>query len=224
LPWLARSAEDVLDVGCAAGGFATIWRAFNPNVQYTGVDLSPNLIEAARQLHPHDDFLIGDSAEGLPLADRSADVVQALGWLHWEPRYVNGLAELWRVTRHRLFFDLRLHERMDDLVGLQELAPGENVPYICASWPSVFSGLLDLAPSRLLAYGYQGPPASNVSGMPELVTFATFVLERAQEHPERKAEVCIDLPLALPAGPAGRATLYPGTQLGVFAPEASEED
>src|SRR5688572_479814 len=87
LPELARAASSVLDVGCGAGGFLSIWRHFNPTLVYTGIDASAGLIEAASEQHPGVEFLVADGAEPLPVADRSADVVAALGWLHLEPRW-----------------------------------------------------------------------------------------------------------------------------------------
>ena len=36
LPWLAGRTGDVLDVGCGAGGFADVWRHFNPGIRYGG--------------------------------------------------------------------------------------------------------------------------------------------------------------------------------------------
>jgi SAM-dependent methyltransferase len=192
LPELARGAESVLDVGCAAAGFADIWRAFNPGVRYTGADVSVALVEAARRLHPDSEFLVADAAAGIPLPDRSADVVQALGWLHWERRYALALRELWRLTAHALFFDVRLHEGAEDVVGAQAIAGGGTTPYICASWPRFADLALSLQPARVRAYGYYGPPAESVSGMPEQVCFATFVLERG-DGPRT-----LDLELPLP--------------------------
>src|SRR5260370_26500151 len=104
LPGLARSARSLLDVGCAAGGFVDIRRTYNPGLRYTGVDLSTALVETARARHPDAEFLVGDCSEGLPLPDAAAEVVAALGWLHWEPRYGTALAELWRLTGHSLLF------------------------------------------------------------------------------------------------------------------------
>lgn len=40
LPWLARQAHSVVDVGCAAGGFSDVWRHYQPEIRYVGVDLS----------------------------------------------------------------------------------------------------------------------------------------------------------------------------------------
>jgi SAM-dependent methyltransferase len=189
LPGLAAGAKTVLDVGCAAGGFVDIWRAFNGALRYTGVDLSESLVAAARRLHPHAEFLVGDCAVGLSLSDRAADVVAALGWLHWEPRYADALRELWRLTGHSLFFDVRLHDGSEDLVGAQAI-PGGRTTYLCASWPRLRRLLLDLEPGSIRGYGYVGPPADTVSGMPTKLCFAAFVLERG----DLPTDLSLDLP------------------------------
>jgi SAM-dependent methyltransferase len=193
LPELAAGAESVLDVGCAAGGFVDIWRAFNPDLRYTGVDVSEALVAAARRRHPDAMFLVGNCAAGLSLPDRAADVVAALGWLHWEPRYADALCELWRLTGRSLFFDVRLHDADDDIAGVQEI-PGGETSYLCVSWPR-FAGLLaGLAPSSIRGFGYFGPPAASVRGVPDEVCFAAFVLERG----DGATRVSLDLPLEWP--------------------------
>ena len=80
------------------------------------------LVALGRRLRPQLQLEVGDCAEGLALADRSADTVQALGWLHWEPRYAAALAELWRLTRRWLFFDVRIALGDSDVTGAQALA------------------------------------------------------------------------------------------------------
>jgi SAM-dependent methyltransferase len=181
LPDLARSASSVLDVGCGAGGFVDIWRAFNAEVEYAGVDVSVPLVEAARQLHPGTRFEVGDCAEGLPLPDGAADVVQALGWLHWEPRWERALTELWRLTGRALFFDLRLGA---DAVGRQEFAPGAWTPYLVLDRERLLERLRALGAASIRAYGYPGPPAPATEGLPDEVVFATFVLERSGDARE----------------------------------------
>lgn len=193
LPELAAGAQTILDVGCAAGGFVDIWHAYNPALHYTGVDVSASLVAAARGLHPEESFLVGDCAEGLPLPDGAADLVAALGWLHWEPRYARALRELWRLTGRSLFFDVRLLDGPEDVVGTQEI-PGGETPYLCLSWPR-FAKLLDeLAPGSIRACGYLGPPATTVQGMPEEICLAAFVLDRG----EPPLDLSLDLPLEWP--------------------------
>lgn len=196
LPELARESATVLDVGCAAGGFANIWRAFNPALRYTGVDVSHALVEAARRLHPHDTFVVGDAVRGIPLPDAAADTVAALGWLHWEPRYADALTELWRLAGRRLLFDVRLHDGDGDLVGAQELPGDGETPYLCASWAGFAPLLESLTPGTIRAYGYTGAPAATVRGMPPEVCFAAFVLERG--HPPLRHD--LDLPFSTSKG------------------------
>jgi SAM-dependent methyltransferase len=186
LPALATGAESVLDVGCAAGGFVGIWRAYNPTLHYTGIDVSRPLIAAAREAHPDVEFLVSDVATGVSLAH----AVAALGWLHWEPRWRDALAELWRLTAKQLFFDVRLHDGDAELLGAQAIHGGE-VPYLCLPWRPLRDALLALEPGAIAAYGYMGAPSGTVTGMPETICFAAFVVTRGTPPPT----LSIDLPV-----------------------------
>ena len=229
LPWLAAQAESVLDVGCGAGGFAEVWRACRRSIRYTGADISPPLIETARRAHPEHDFLVADCAAGLPLEDGFADVVVALGWLHWEERYAAALRELWRATRRFLFFDLRLTDADGpDMTGAQRLAlTGDwdghtTVPYICLSWPRAVELLLSLEPARILGHGYWGVPAATVMGVNEQVCFATFVLERARPGGRSGPEVALDIPLRWPERLEPAARLQDATALAELLGDAGK--
>ena len=222
LPWLARQAATGLDVGCAAGGFLNMWRQYNPAVSYTGVDLSASLIDAARRRHPDATFLHGDCPAGLLLPDRAATVVQALGWLHWEPRYGAALRELWRLTDRYLFFDVRLTDGSDQvLTGRQRMVllnawdGRTTTPYLIVPWPQMASLLIACHPDTLLGYGYWGPPADTVTGVPGRVCFATFVMEKtpAAAARRRRPQVCLDLPFAWPEALSGLVNAIHGTQL-----------
>ena len=203
IPWLAEESRSLLDVGCAAGGFATIWRHWNPDLAYAGVDVSKPLVEAARRLHPDCRFEVADCAEGLPFADEEFDAVQALGWLHWEPRWARALSEMWRVAERRLFFDVRLLPEAQQ--GEQRLAlsgewDGETtVPYLCLAWQDFAQTLLSLEPGSILGQGYLGKPSDTVTGVQGEICFATFVLERDPSRTDAPV-VAVDLPYVWPAG------------------------
>lgn len=214
LPWLARTSASVLDVGCASGGFLDIWRALRPAISYTGIDVSPALVESARMRHPGVEFGVGDAAEGLALTDGAAETVQALGWLHWEPRYPSALAELWRVTGSRLFFDVRLRSGVDDVIGSQALDGGGSTPYVVAGWDAFAARLLALSPATILGYGYVGPPAPSAVDVPENVWLATFVLARG----EGPTAVCLDAPFGWPAELEAGVRRYPAARLEQLAP------
>lgn len=235
LPWLARQAASVLDAGCAAGGFSDIWRSYQRGILYTGIDVSEALVRAARALHSDDAFLYGDVAHGIALSDRCATVVQALGWLHWEPRYEAALAELWRLTDRYVFFDVRLRDNPVPLVGKQQVAPlgpwdGQaTTPYLVVSWGAFAQLLVACQPRTILGYGYWGAPAATVMGISEPICFATFVLEKPSEVArERQPCVCLDLPLGWPETLSDRVELLPGSRLNAVmtlcGPRASEGD
>lgn len=227
LPWLATQARSVLDVGCGAGGFSSVWRSFQPALRYTGVDISAPLLEAARAAHPGDEFIQADCAVGLPLADRYAEVTAALGWLHWEERHARALHELWRVTDRYLFFDLRLVAEGSDVRGSQRLEltgawdGHTTVPYVCRAWPEVADLLLALDPKRILSHGYWGQPAGTVAGVSHPVCFATFVLERAGAEAGPHPEVALDLPLSWPEGRRDAVRLLGVEDLERIAPDST---
>lgn len=228
LPWLARQAQSVLDVGCAAGGFSNIWRHYGRDLAYTGVDVSAPLIEVARRAYPDLRFLQGDCIDGLPLPDRAATVVAMLGVLVWIPQYREAMRELWRLTDRYLFLDHRLVARPEDAsVGAQQLAltgrpwDGETVtPYVCIPWREFAEFLLGLEPAAILGTGYWGKPARTAMGVASDICFATFVLEKksaASSH-RQQCTVCVDLPWAWPADLTSNVKLLPGSELEDLVP------
>jgi SAM-dependent methyltransferase len=228
LPWLASEATSVLDVGCAAGGFADVWRHWNGGLRYSGVDVSQPLVEAARKLHPESSFEVADCADGLPFEDGRFDTVAALGWLHWEPRYEQAIAEMWRVSGRRLFFDVRLDgAASEDRAGRQRLAlagdwDGETtVPYLVLAWDDFAAKLLALGPGAILTQGYVGRPSDTVTGMQGEISFATFVLERRGPD-TRQPAVCADLPFDWPARFRDEVDLRDPEELGRLAPTEVE--
>lgn len=226
LPWLARRATSVLDVGCAAAGFNHIWRYYQSTITYTGVDVSGSLVAAARAFFPDSEFCQGNCTAGLPFPDHYATIVQALGWLHWEPQYREALEELWRLTERYLFFDVRLSAAPDmELRGEQQLAltqpwDGETTtPYLAVAWPSFAELILGLQPTMLLGYGYWGTPAGTVIGVGQQICFATFVLEKGSQQKKMiSPTVCVEMPLVWPSADAREVNLLPAAELDRIIP------
>ncbi len=232
LSWLAGHAESVLDIGCAAGGFSNVWRHYNKQINYVGVDVSASLIEVARKLHPDLSFFQGDCVEGLSFPARHSTVVSALGWLHWERRYKDALKELWRLTDRYLFFDLRVVDKPEGSVnGKQQITflggwDGKTTtPYVTVSWSSLADFFLEFAPLRILAHGYWGKPAETVMNIHTPVCFAAFVLEKKPDMSDQVATtVCLDLPLPWPEARKGNVAVLPATELARLAPQSQREE
>lgn len=65
-----RDGDSVLDVGCGLGDFRTYLQCCGLSVQYTGLDLNPQLVAHAAHRHPDAQFLVADAVEdALPMHD-----------------------------------------------------------------------------------------------------------------------------------------------------------
>ncbi len=109
LAFMRHPASRVLDLGCGYGaGRAALQRQF-PGAQYLGIDLSARMLQAdagggrlARlraRWQRRGALRVCASAERLPLADGSVDVVFSNLMLHWHPAPHEAIAEMARVLR-----------------------------------------------------------------------------------------------------------------------------
>lgn len=74
--------NDVLDCGCGTGPMIAILSEKYPKKHYTGLDLTPEMIEKAKQKNlTNAEFVVGD-CENLPFADNS------FGWVIWLMNHV----------------------------------------------------------------------------------------------------------------------------------------
>lgn len=119
---LAPKDAAVLDVGTGPGVLLAELARLRPDLQLTGVDLSPDMITAAEQnLAPYGQraaAIVGD-VTNLPLADRSVDlIVSSFSSHHWDEPAA-AVAELARVLRpggRAYIYDLRFAP-FDTLTG-----------------------------------------------------------------------------------------------------------
>lgn len=94
-----RGSKNLLDFGCGTGRFASRFRDLG--MDYTGIDSSDKMIEAAKELHPSLDYTY-DRFNGLeiPYQDSSFDVCFSCGVLQYVIKGENSqktLAEIKRV-------------------------------------------------------------------------------------------------------------------------------
>lgn len=88
----------VLDAGCGSGPLAAALR--DQGAIVSGFDLSPAMIDLARERLGHDaDLLVADLAEPLPYEDDTFDVVASSLALHYLEDWIAPLTELRRILR-----------------------------------------------------------------------------------------------------------------------------
>jgi ubiquinone/menaquinone biosynthesis C-methylase UbiE len=89
----------VLDVGCGTGATLAALVTARPGLEAHGVDLSPRMVEVARERLGGLAAVEVADAERLPLPDASVDLVTCVDSLHHYPDPAAALAEMRRVTR-----------------------------------------------------------------------------------------------------------------------------
>ncbi len=92
---MSLESPRILDLGCGPGSLMPCLAQI-PGAKLTGVDLSPEMIAAARRRYPDVDFHVGD-AEAIEFADGAFDVVLCSGVLHHLPTLDPTLREIRRV-------------------------------------------------------------------------------------------------------------------------------
>ncbi len=105
------SGRDLLEVGSGRGGGARyIVQTLKPS-SYTGVDIAASAVALANKLHPIPNLkFVEGSAEAIPLADNSVDVVLNVESCHGYGCIPTFLSEVKRVLRpggHLLLVDFR---------------------------------------------------------------------------------------------------------------------
>lgn len=100
--------ENLLDVGCGTGPMIELLTKQYPDKHYTGLDLTPKMIEAAnaKQL-PNTTFLVGDS-ENLPFEKECFDVVICANSFHHYPnpqKFFDGVARVLRPGGYLILRD-----------------------------------------------------------------------------------------------------------------------
>lgn len=91
--------QELLDVGCGTGPLIELLLKEFPDRNYTGIDLTPRMIEVAQEKKlAHTKFLIGDS-EHLPFADNTFDAIICTNSFHHYPNPQAFMKEAARVLQ-----------------------------------------------------------------------------------------------------------------------------
>jgi ubiquinone/menaquinone biosynthesis C-methylase UbiE len=146
----ARSGTRLLDVGCGSGLALTL--AEERGAVPSGLDISPGLLEIARERLPHADLREGD-VETLPFKDAAFDAVTGVNAFQFAGDPRRALREAARVTRPGGYVVASLfaapersqgtvaHEAMSTLIPPEQA--GDHAPYALSA-----SGNLEAAGCR----------------------------------------------------------------------------
>ena len=90
---------DLLDCGCGTAPMLSLLKEKYPDKRYTGIDITPKMIEVAKSKNmPGVELLVGD-CENLPFKDNSFDVVICCQSFHHYPNVQDFFDSVYRVLR-----------------------------------------------------------------------------------------------------------------------------
>ena len=92
--------KKVLEIGCGIGRWAKYLMEKEPTIQYTGIDVSPKMVDIAKKRVPSANFL-NISGDNLIFQDESFDLVFSITVLHHIPyeKQLKAIREICRVTK-----------------------------------------------------------------------------------------------------------------------------
>jgi SAM-dependent methyltransferase len=209
-PAIEKSGS-VLDIGCAVGGFYEIMKTLKPDIHYTGIDISPEMIKVAKQTYPEALFEICDGCN-LKYRENSFDLVFCTGVLVHNPDYQEMVREMYRVSSKYLIIDLPrlvardykyeesecytiLKNRFSSNSEDEAIEEDSRVPFFITNPQPIFNFLLTgLAPKpkTLLAKGYYGSVAHGAVIPFKKVCFCVVFIEKGAEN--LQTTIWVDLP------------------------------
>jgi ubiquinone/menaquinone biosynthesis C-methylase UbiE len=140
-PWFAAAQEkrdaevplDVLEVGAGAGRWAS---SFNPTkTRFVGIDVSEDLVRAARTSIPEGRFDLLSSDLLFPYEDESFDLAFSVSVMHHNPAPAKRtlLSEMWRVARpggRLLFLETFVFTKQPEKLDIYPMSVTEFVDLI----------------------------------------------------------------------------------------------
>jgi len=163
-----KKVNNVLDVGCAAGGTCQICCEVNPSISYTGIDISPELITLAKKCYPKTRFEYYDG-HIIPNLNSDFDLVFSIGVLHHLPHWQDLIRQMLVISKKYVVFDLRLTKEktlFDPKKYFQKIAfndvwDGETkIPYNVLNVDEVYQFINSIIKDKYSCkvYGYSSPP------------------------------------------------------------------
>lgn len=191
-----KNSKTVLDIGCAAGGSALFTREANPSINYFGIDISANMIEAAAlrfKNATNTKFLHFDGSH-IPLEEKSIDLCFSLGVFHHVPDWKTFTREALRISDKFVLFDIRTWDQaslINSKESYQKLALSGNwdgistIPYNIISFNELFGFLTQLKFEGISSkvYGYYGKPTELAVTPAKTVAMLSLLLSKTEVSP-----------------------------------------
>ena len=172
-PNKVRKCKSFLDVGCAAGGFCKIIRSITKKkINYTGIDVSNNLVSIARKKYSRHTFKVYNG-KIFPSKIKNYDLIFSFGTLHHSNYYLKIIKQMIRRAKKYVIFDLRFtYEKtlINRKKSFKKIKFGNNfvrknhIPYNILNFYDFINDILALTSKKygIEIYGYYHKPHDSV--------------------------------------------------------------
>jgi len=193
--------RSILDIGCACGGFYNIFKKLYHEINYTGIDVSPELVEAAKVTYPEADFQVSTPGR-LEFESDKFDMVYSSGVFHLiESEWKNLFREAYRVSKDKVLIDFRVTIKKECVgrIQLDFYGAGEK-NYAVYTVLNIFDLMdyfhaLSPKPLKISAYGYMNKPSPMADIKIDEICMAFFLIEKGSGK-NSKTAYNIELPFA----------------------------
>jgi len=182
-----KRSNSFLDVGCAAGGFFEIIKSINKKCNnYTGIDVSKNLISIAKQKYPKQVFFLYNG-KTFPFKIKKYDLTFSFGTLHHSNYYLKIINQMLKKSKKYVIFDLRFtfsKNLINQNISFQKIKFGKNfikknnIPYNILNFYKFINDIIKITSKKysIEIYGYYNKPHENVvSPYKKIIMAAIFI-------------------------------------------------
>jgi SAM-dependent methyltransferase len=200
------SNEEVLDIGCGCGGLGLALGERFGVTKYSGVEISPPAVDAARRLNPRAQVHQGDILDVTrgSLKDRLFDTVFSLSCVDWNVRFGDMLSVAWQHVRpggHLVAtFRLTTERGRDNILESYQFVnydgelAGERASYVVLNARDLAGQIRAFDPATVVASGYWGTPSPTaVTPYARLCFVAVAIRKRTGDDPQ-PCRLSLDLP------------------------------
>lgn len=96
---LERKVMSVLDIACGPGDFLAYLKERNPNIQITGTDIAPGMIEYTQKRLGEKAKIVEAGAHNQPFKNENFDSVTVMMAFHHFPDQIKSLKEIQRILK-----------------------------------------------------------------------------------------------------------------------------
>ncbi len=99
--------KNILDIGCASGGFYLIFKEMFKNIKYYGIDIEPKMITIAKKRFNQNkraNFLVSKKPK-INYKNNNFDLVFSTGTMNHNSNYKKIISEMLRVSKKYCFID-----------------------------------------------------------------------------------------------------------------------